>query len=115
MGRLLKGTMSVFIVCLAMIWLSPVLLILMNATKTLLDFSQGNIWSFPTTFHFFENAKEALDAGQLGKGMISSLSYSVIGTVLSIFIAALAAYGIVILRIKGGFYWFLLIYSGTIF
>lgn len=115
MARLFKIITFLFIVCLAVVWLSPVLLILMNATKSLLDFSQGNIWSFPTSFHFFENAREALDAGQLGKGMISSLSYGVIGTALSIFIAALAAYGIVILRIKGGFYWFLLIYSGTIF
>jgi ABC-type glycerol-3-phosphate transport system permease component len=115
MDRLIKLISYTFLVCLALLWISPVLLVVMNSTKTLIDFSNGSIWAFPASFHFFENISDALKMGELGKGILNSLAYGFIGASISIFLAALAAYGIVILKIKGGFYWFLLIYSGTIF
>lgn len=104
-----------FIAVLAAIWLLPVVLVLFNATKTLEDFTQGNIWRLPETFRLFENMSEALRMGALGRGMLNSFLYSFLGAGVSIFAAALAAFGIVILRVKGGFFWFLLIYSGTVF
>jgi ABC-type glycerol-3-phosphate transport system permease component len=99
----------------AFLWLVPVLLVLMNASKSLGDFTQGNIWSFPTTFDLFPNMMEALKMGDLGRGLLNSFGYGTLGAGLSIIIAALAAFGIVILRLSGGFYWFLVIYSGTVF
>jgi ABC-type glycerol-3-phosphate transport system permease component len=115
MNRLGTLLLYILISCLALIWIIPVLLVLMNAAKTLPDFTHGNIWAFPTSFHFFQNINEALHVGGLGRGFLSSLSYGVIGGAMSIILAALAAYALVILRLKGSFYWFLLIYSGTIF
>ncbi|GGD72342.1 carbohydrate ABC transporter permease [Paenibacillus nasutitermitis] len=115
----MKQTMRIlsytFIAVLAVLWLLPIILVLMNATKSLEDFTYGNIWKLPATFHLFKNMSEALQMGALGRGMLNSFLYSFLGAGLSIFAAALAAFGIVILRVKGGFYWFLLIYSGTIF
>lgn len=100
---------------LAVLWLLPIVLVLLNATKSLGDFTQGNIWALPRTFELFANMREALQMGDLGRGMLNSFLYSFLGAGISILIASLAAYGIVILRLKGGFYWFLLIYSGTVF
>lgn len=100
---------------LAVLWLLPIVLVLLNATKSLSDFTQGNIWALPRTFELFANMREALQMGDLGRGMLNSFLYSFLGAGISILIASLAAYGIVILRLKGGFYWFLLIYSGTVF
>jgi len=104
-----------FIAVLAAVWLLPVVLVLFNATKSLEDFTYGNIWRLPETFRLFENMREALQMGALGRGMLNSFLYSFLGAGISIFAAALAAFGIVILRVKGGFFWFLLIYCGTIF
>lgn len=115
MKHLMRVLSYVFIVSLAALWLLPVVLVLLNATKTLEDFTYGNMWQLPESFQLFANMKEALQMGALGKGMLNSFLYSALGAGLSIFVAALAAFGIVILRVKGGFYWFLLIYSGTIF
>ncbi len=103
------------IIVLAVLWLLPIGLVLMNASKSFPDYTQGNMWALPETFHLFENMKEALNMGDLGRGMLNSFLYSSLGAGLSIFLAALASFGIVIMRLKGGFYWFLLIYSGTIF
>lgn len=110
-----KGVSFVLLVALAAVWLVPVALVVMNAFKTQLDFSQGHLWKWPASFALFANIRDAWVIGELGKGFISSLSYGVLGSAISILLAALAAYGLVILKIRGGFYWFLLIYSGTIF
>jgi ABC-type sugar transport system, permease component len=100
---------------LAALWLFPVLLVLMNACKTLQDYSRGNIWKWPQEFVLFQNIRDAWVLGGLGKGFVNSIGYGVIGAVCSILLASLAAYALTFLRIKGAFYWFLLIYSGTIF
>ncbi|WP_276353023.1 carbohydrate ABC transporter permease [Cohnella caldifontis] len=110
-NALLYGCMIV----LAVLWLLPIALVLMNAAKSLEDFTQGNIWALPHSFSLFANMKEALHMGELGRGMLNSFGYSFLGAGISILLAAMAAFGVVILRLKGGFYWFLLIYSGTVF
>ncbi|BBI31276.1 carbohydrate ABC transporter permease [Cohnella abietis] len=115
MNRLARISSYSLIIVLAVVWVLPIGLVLMNATKSFQDYTHGNMWTWPQSFHLFANMKEALNMGNLGRGMLNSFLYSFLGAILSIFIAALAAFGIVILRLKGGFYWFLLIYSGTIF
>ncbi|MCC3374275.1 carbohydrate ABC transporter permease [Cohnella sp. REN36] len=111
------ATMSAYlaVTILAVLWLLPIALVLMNASKSYRDYTQGNMWAWPESFQLFANMKEALHMGELGRGMLNSFLYSSLGAGISILLAALAAFGIVILRLKGGFYWFLLIYSGTIF
>ncbi|WP_018759595.1 carbohydrate ABC transporter permease [Paenibacillus terrigena] len=115
MKRLGQWIIYIIIGLLAILWALPVILVLMNASKSLTDFSQGNIWAFPTTFQLGKNIMEAIRMGGLGSGLLSSFSYGVLGAGIAIILSAMAAFGIVILRLKGGFYWFLLIYSGTIF
>ncbi|RAP77147.1 carbohydrate ABC transporter permease [Paenibacillus montanisoli] len=115
MNRMITGITYTFVVVLAILWIFPIFLVLMNSTKSLVDFTNGTIWSWPKSFHFFQNVKDALVVGGILKYLKNSFSYGVIGAFASIFIAAIAAYGLVFLRLKGSFYWFLLIYSGTIF
>jgi len=117
MKRIRIGQWVTYIIIsvLAVFWVTPVILVVMNASKSLADFSSGNIWVFPKTFQLGLNMMDALRMGNLGHGLLSSLCYGVLGSGIAIFLAAMAAFGIVILRLKGGFYWFLLIYSGTIF
>jgi len=115
MKRLLTWVSLAGITVLAALWLFPIALVVMNAFKSLPDFSQGNIWKWPTGFALFANIRDAWVLGGLGKGFASSLGYGVIGALCSIALASLASYGLTILQVKGSFYWFLLIYSGTVF
>jgi ABC-type glycerol-3-phosphate transport system permease component len=115
MNRFLSWMSYIIIIGLAILWMTPVVLVLLNSTKSIVDFNTGSIWALPKGFHFFQNVREALVVGGLSKYMKNSITYGLIGSAASIFIAAIAAYGLVMLRLKGAFYWFLLIYSGTIF
>jgi ABC-type glycerol-3-phosphate transport system permease component len=99
---------------LCVFWLLPLLLVTMNAFKEKREYLMGNTWSFPQGMHLFENVQHAWDKG-LGSGFFNSIVYGLTGACGAILLASLAAYGIVRLKIPRGLFWFLLIYSGTIF
>jgi multiple sugar transport system permease protein len=96
------------------LWLLPILILVMNAFKGPKEFLMGNGLTWPTSFSLFDNLARAWQKG-LGSGFVNSLIYGGIASVCAVILAALAAYGIVRLRIPRALFWFLLIYSGTIF
>lgn len=99
----------------AVMWLLPLIITLITALKTPRDFLFGNFWTLPTRFALLENIKYAWVDGGLGSGFMNSLVYGVIGSFFSIVIAGLAAYALVALKIRWRMFWFILIYSGTVF
>jgi ABC-type glycerol-3-phosphate transport system permease component len=100
---------------MSIIWLLPVVMTVMNALKTPKDFIMGSFWLPVKEFGFFENVVYAWEVGKLGVGYTSSVIYGLIGASIAILLAALAAYALVVLKVKARLFWFLLIYSGTIF
>lgn len=101
-------------IALTVFWLLPLVLLAMNAMKTPEEFLLTSGLAPPTTFNLFDNIARAWAKG-LASGMINSLIYGAAGSVGAVILSALAAYGIVRLRIPRGLFWFLLIYSGTVF
>lgn len=99
---------------LSVFWILPYLLVGMNAFKDKIEFINSDTWDWPQGFHLFQNMVNAWNTG-LGSGFINSLIYGLVGAAGAILLASLAAYGIVRLRVPNGLFWFLLIYSGTIF
>lgn len=99
---------------LTLVWILPLLILIMNSFKTAQDYSLGSSLNWPTTFNLLGNIRDAWARG-LGPGFINSLTYGVFGSLGAVMLASLAAFGIVRLRIPRGLFWFLLLYSGTIF
>ena len=92
----------------------PLALLAMNAVKTPEEYLMGTGLTPPEGFSLFDNLARAWAKG-LGSGFVNSLIYGVVSSVVAVIFAALAAYGIVRLKIPRGLFWFLLIYSGTVF
>jgi ABC-type glycerol-3-phosphate transport system permease component len=99
---------------LAIFWIAPILILAMNAFKTPNEFLMTSGLTPPSGFALFDNIAKAWAKG-LGSGFINSLLYGVVSSVGAVLLASLAAFGIVRLKIPQGLFWFLLIYSGTIF
>jgi multiple sugar transport system permease protein len=99
----------------ALLWALPVWWAVINATKSTPDFFAHPFYSFPREFQLFSNIRTAWDNAGLGTGFVNSLAYGVVGAAASIAIASAAAYGIVVLRVRGGFTIFMVIFSGTVF
>jgi multiple sugar transport system permease protein len=99
----------------ALLWALPIWWAVINATKSAHDFFGHPFYDVPREFNLLANIRSAWDSAGLSTGFINSLIYGVAGAAASIVIASLAAYGIVVLRIRGGFVIFMAIFSGTVF
>jgi len=99
----------------AILWVLPIWWAVINASKSATDFFAHPFYAIPREFNLLSNISTAWNAAGLGTGFINSIIYGVVGAAASIVIASLAAYGIVVLKIKGAFTIFLIIFSGTVF
>ena len=105
---------NVVLSILGLVWLAPIIFVVLNIFKTKQEYNMGNFWQLPHSFAVVDNFKNVV-ANKLFVYMGSSLLYAVGGAVLAVFFSLLAAYGLTHLRIKHKMFWFLFIYSGTIF
>ena len=105
---------NIILTLLAIVWITPLAFTILNIVKTKQEYNLGSFWQMPEGIHLVDNLKNVADSGILN-GMGSSLLYAVLGAGCSAFIGLLAAYGLTHLRIRWKMFWFLFIYSGTIF
>jgi len=104
------------LIVLSCIWILPIFTMFITASKSSEQAtSQPLPWQLPKPFSLGENASIAWNSGGLKNGFVNSLFYGVAGSLFAIFFASLAAYALVNLNIKMKFFWFIVIYSGTIF
>jgi multiple sugar transport system permease protein len=113
-GPIRRNAGFVGVLVLTVFWLLPLVILMMNAVKSPQEYLLTSGISLPQSFHLFENLARAWAKG-LSSGFINSLIYGIVGSTAAVVLSALAAYGIVRLRIPRGLFWFLLIYSGTVF
>lgn len=99
---------------LTVFWLLPLAILVMNAMKSPHDFLMGTALALPQEFNLFDNIARAWAKG-LSSGFVNSLIYGAVASLGAVLLSALAAYGIVRLKIPRGLFWFLFIYSGTVF
>lgn len=111
----IKYMISIIVALLAIVWLFPLGVVILNALKTPNFYIMNPFWAFPDQLGFLDNLHRAWYRGGLGAGFINSFIYGILGSTLAISLAALAAYSLTTLKIKGRFFWFIFIYSGTIF
>ncbi len=96
-------------------WLIPVYLLLVNAFRPSTSYEAGRIWVPDRHFGLFDNFREAWDAAGLGPSIASTLLYSVASPAIGVVFGAMAGFAIVVLRLRAGFWWFMLLFGGTIF
>lgn len=101
---------------LALAWVTPFYYLAISIFKSNAEYGLGNPLALPTSFApVFENVAEAWSKAKMGSGMLNSLLYGLVGGGAAIFIAALASYGLTRIDFRGKGFWFMLIFSGTIF
>ena len=110
-----KTAIHVFLTILAIIWAFPLVFTVYNSFKGQAEYNLGYFWDFPKGNELLNNIQFIQKNAGVFDGMLSSLVYALCGATIAVTIAFLAAYALVYLNIKHRLFWFLLIYSGTIF
>lgn len=105
------GLLSILVI----LWLLPLGVTLITALKSSAEVADTYPWDLPRQIALSDNIAFAWNKGSLGESFVISLVYATGGAAAAIVLASLAAYAMVQLRLKGSFFWFLVIYSGTIF
>ncbi|WP_066195835.1 carbohydrate ABC transporter permease [Gracilibacillus timonensis] len=108
-------TINILLSFFAFLWFLPFLFVVVNSVKTRKEYNLGEFWDFPQGFSVLENFEYINTRIDFMMGFLNSLLYGAIATTLAILFASLAAYAISALKIKWKMFWFMLIYSGTIF
>lgn len=112
------GNARIFWIAVAttLLWVSPFYYALITIFKSSADYTASGPLSLPHSLApILTNIAEAWQRTNMLQGMGNSLLYGTVGGGLAVLIAALAAYGLARLDFRGRAYWFLLIFSGTIF
>ena len=102
---------------LCLLWLGPLWTLITTAMKSTPESVRDTTqWALPKSpGRLFHNLAEAWSTAGLASGFEASLLYAVSGAALAILFASLGAYAITRLRIRFGFFWFVLVFSGTLF
>ncbi|MEV0650795.1 carbohydrate ABC transporter permease [Phytomonospora sp. NPDC050363] len=111
MSRVIRTTV---LIVLGLVWLLPVYLLLINASKAPEGFTSKESW-IPTDFSLFSNIGDAMRLSGLGESVLSTLVYAVVSPTIAVLVGAAAGFAIVALRLRHGFAWFVLIFGGTVF
>lgn len=113
--RLRTGTIArnTIVVLLALIWAVPTYLVLVNAMTPVESYSGSPQW-WPTGFALFENIAAGWQSVDFTAPFLNSLLYAVLGAGISVLLAALAAFGLVVMPTTNRKMWFWLIYAGTL-
>lgn len=111
MSRILRTSV---LVAFGVIWLLPVYLLVVNASKSPLTYTSTSAW-LPTDFSLFANIVEATQLSGLGDSVLSTLLYAIVSPAIAVLVGAAAGFAIVALRLRHGFLWFVAIFGGTVF
>lgn len=97
-------------------WVTPLAIVALSSMKTPIEQSQSGILALPeNAAMILDNIVSASELAGIGNGILSSLIYAFVGSAIAVIAASSAAYSIAMLKIRFPFFWFLIIYSGTIF
>lgn len=103
------------LVLLGLVWLAPVYLLLVNASRPAAGYDAERLWLPHSDFGFADNLRTAWDRVDLGQSILSSVIYSALSPALAVLVGAAAGFAIVVLRLRAGFWWFMFIFGGTVF
>ena len=109
-GRFVRNTT---VLALAVIWLMPTYLALVNAMTPVSTYSGNPRWT-PGGFALFDNLSTAWNSAQFGETAINSLLYATLSAMAAVVIALMAAFALVVVPVRRRVLWFWVIYSGSL-
>lgn len=107
---------AVPLLALAIAYLIPFYLLIVTVMKTTEEYAKKGILELPDSVApIFDNLAVAWTSAHMGRAVVNSLGYATFGALISVSLAAAAAYGMTRLRLIGANAWFMVIFTGTLF
>src|SRR5258707_13647952 len=108
-----RSVLLLAVATLALVWITPLIVTFFVSLKDNEDYTSNPIWTLPSRIAIVENIKFAWTTGTLGDSFVNTIFYAGVGAGIAIFLASLAAYGFVYLKVRWSFGRVLLFYHGA--
>lgn len=110
---MMKTLRNSVLVLLALVWLIPVYLLVVNAMTPVAEYGGNPTW-WPSGFGFVGNLQTAWTSAELGLGFYNSLLYATASALIAALAAALASFAVIVMPTRRRGLWFWMIYTGTL-
>ena len=108
-----RVVLNVVVALIALLWLVPTYLIVVNAFTPAQDYTGSPHW-WITSVGILTNIQSAFSGANVGQGMLNSLLYAVVGGAVAVLASALGAFAVTVIPVKRPTLWFWLIFIGTV-
>lgn len=104
-----------FLAVLGFFWLVPVYLLVANAAKSSSYYSGDTIWLPGNVLDLVDNLVRVFEKTDIPDSLGNTVLYSITGPLIAVILGAAVAFAVIVLRLRNGFFWFFVIYSGSVF
>ncbi|GHJ39410.1 carbohydrate ABC transporter permease [Streptomyces sp. TS71-3] len=109
-GRSVRG---VLVALISLVWLVPTWLVVVNAFTPAGQYTGSPRWWFSAP-GFLGNVRTAFTSADVGRGLLNTLLYAVVGGAVAVVVAALASFAVVVMPVRRPAVWFWAIFIGTV-
>ena len=100
---------------LGILWLLPIYLLVANAGKLTTEYSGTTLWLPGNLPALFSNIVDVFTTTDVPSGLWATLIYAVIAPFIAVALGAGVGYAVIVLKLKDGFFWFFIVFCGTVF
>lgn len=99
-----------------LLWVVPLLVVILSSMKTAAEQSTTGVLTLPqNAINLIVNVTGAIQLTGIDRAVANSLFYALVASGCAVLVSSLAAYSLAKLKVRWPFFWFILIYSGTVF
>lgn len=100
---------------MGVLWLVPVYLLLANATKTPENYSGEALWTPGSVGDLWTNIQEVFTTTSVPSGLGVTFLYATVAPLVAVALGATIGFAVIVLRLRHGFFWFFVVFCGTVF
>ncbi|SDO36250.1 carbohydrate ABC transporter membrane protein 2, CUT1 family [Nakamurella panacisegetis] len=100
---------------MGLVWLLPIYLLLANAGKSAADYSGDSLWSPGTISALWNNVVAVFRTTDVPSGLGVTLLYATVAPLIAVVLGSGVAFAVIVLKVRHGFFWFFVIFCGTVF
>lgn len=100
---------------LGALWLLPIYLLLANAGKLTSEYSGLTLWAPGNLPALLSNIGSVFTTTDVPTGLFTTLMYALIAPLIAVALGAAIGYAVIALKLKHGFFWFFVVFCGTVF
>jgi ABC-type glycerol-3-phosphate transport system permease component len=105
----------VVLAILGLAWLAPVYLLVANSGKSNDSYSGSTLWLPGNLADLWGNVMQVFTGTDIPRALVNTAIYSVISPTIAVILGAAIGYAVIVLKLRHGFFWFFLIYCGSVF